>query len=220
MRLFKEWLNEHKYAYACLYMIIYLIAFFIMELVLQPKYIVHSRIDDIIPFCEYMVIPYVSWMIIFPGSLVYFVLLDKEDFLELCMVMFGGSIICFVIYAIWPTALDLRAPIERNNICSMIVKLLRSADTPTNVCPSLHVSTSTAIAVIVAKSKNIKYNIVVKGLVILWLVLICVSTCFVKQHSVIDVACGTLVTIVMCAVTYGTPWRKILRKTPLKILLD
>ena len=51
------------------YLIFYLLAFFYMEN--RPEieiHIIHARIDDFIPFCEYFIIPYFLW---FPYCLLY-----------------------------------------------------------------------------------------------------------------------------------------------------
>lgn len=215
-----HWINDHKYSYAMLYMIFYLITFFTLEHVTTPKYIIHSRLDELIPFCEYMIIPYLSWLIIFPGSLFVFMLLDKEDFLNLCMLMFGGSIVCFLSYIIWPSGLDLRVEITGENMLTKFIMALWTIDTPTNVCPSLHVSTSTAIIAVMMKSSGLKSHPVIKYGCIVWLFIICISTAFVKQHSVIDIFFGALVSIVFYFITYHTDWRSIFRKTFLKIIID
>ena len=216
----KIWVNTHKYSYAMLYMIIYLVTFFTLEAVMKPRYIVHCRLDDLIPFCEYMAIPYFSWLILFPGSLFFYMFYDKEDFLNLCMLMFGGSVVCFAAYIIWPTGLNLRADINEGTILGKLISILWAVDTPTNVCPSLHVSTSTAIAAVTARSSLMKKKPVVSVLVIVWMLIICVSTVFVKQHSVIDVLLGVLVSVVFYYITYHTDWRGLISKTFLKIILE
>ena len=75
--------------------------FGICELFVTPKYWIHSDIDDLIPFNEYFIIPYVLWMILFPGSLIFYMLKSKEDFLDLVFIMFGGATVCFICYILW-----------------------------------------------------------------------------------------------------------------------
>ena len=47
------------------YWVVYLIWFFWLDLtVTAPKYILHSPLDDLIPFNEWFVLPYCSWFLL------------------------------------------------------------------------------------------------------------------------------------------------------------
>ena len=46
-------------------------------------YVVHSPLDEIIPFCEYFVIPYVGWYLLIVVSLLYFALYNIDNFISL-----------------------------------------------------------------------------------------------------------------------------------------
>ena len=70
------------------------------------------------------------------------------------------------------------------------MSLLWRADSPTNVCPSIHCQSSAAMALAFSKSALAKHRPALKAAAWLWAGLICMSTVFTKQHSVIDVACG------------------------------
>ena len=51
-----------------LYWVVYLIWFFWLDLTItDPKYIIHSRIDDRIPFNEWFIFPYCSWFLLLAG---------------------------------------------------------------------------------------------------------------------------------------------------------
>ena len=53
-----------------LYWVVYLIWFFWLDLtVTAPKYILHSPLDDLIPFNEWFVLPYCSWFLLLAGVL-------------------------------------------------------------------------------------------------------------------------------------------------------
>ena len=43
-------------------------------------YPVHSWLDDVIPFCEWFVIPYVGWYLLVVATLLYFALYNTEGF--------------------------------------------------------------------------------------------------------------------------------------------
>ena len=51
-----------------LYWVVYLIWFFWLDLtVTDPKYIIHSPLDDFIPFNEWFIFPYGSWFFLLAG---------------------------------------------------------------------------------------------------------------------------------------------------------
>ena len=59
----------------------YFILYFLTENLIPRDrcYPVHSKLDDIIPFCEYFVIPSVGWYLLIVGSLVYFMLYNPSN---------------------------------------------------------------------------------------------------------------------------------------------
>ena len=70
-----RWIKTHPYCLINLYLVFYLIGFFALEaFVPEPKYIIHSALDDWIPFNEWFVLPYFLWYLWVPGFLLYFML--------------------------------------------------------------------------------------------------------------------------------------------------
>lgn len=201
-----QWIKTHKYALAGLYLFVFLAGFGLLELVVkEPKIIIHCPVDDWIPFCEWFVIPYFLWYAWVPVFMIWFMLKSRYDYLKLCFVMLGGATICLVIYAIWPNGLDLRREITAHNFCAEVVRFLRSVDPPYNVCPSIHVSSTVSVHRIICQSRSFRDNKKMKWISrgVTWA--ICLSTMLIKQHSVIDVVCGWLLTEVMTVLYNG--WR-------------
>ena len=132
---------------------------------------------------------------------------SRYDYLKLCFVMLGGATICLVIYAIWPNGLDLRREITTHNFCAEIVRFLRSVDPPYYVCPSIHVSSTVSVHRIICQSRSFRDNKKMKWISrgVTWA--ICLSTMLIKQHSVIDVVFGWLLTEVMTVLYNG--WRPL-----------
>ncbi len=148
-------------------------------------YVVHSSIDDLIPFNELFVIPYVLWYLLIVVSLLYFALYNPKSFKNLMIFIIITQISAMAIYIAFPNMQDLRpSEFSRDNVLVDLVKLLYTVDTNTNVCPSLHVAYSIAIASVWAKEKGV--NVFVKIFIALFALLICASTVFIKQHSIID----------------------------------
>ena len=185
-----------------IYFVLYLICFFALERFVEPRFIVHSRLDDLIPFCEWGLVPYASWYLLVPGILLLFLWKDKQDYLRLSFIMFAGMTICLALYFTLPTGLDLREPVPRDNLLCRAVDLLRRVDTPTNVCPSIHVSSTVAIAFVCLRSRLFAGRTLVKALLTAGCLLICASTMLIQQHSVWDVAAGAVLSLVLTLPAY------------------
>ena len=130
---------------------------------------------------------------------------DTESYDKLCLMMFSGMTFCLIVYMILPNGLDIRPTAEavgRSNIAMSIMKLLWSADASVNVCPSIHCQSSACMALAFSRSRLARNRRGLKLLAWGWAALICVSTVFTKQHSVIDVACGLAVAFVWMPVLY------------------
>jgi len=166
----------------------YFILYFLTEKFIpyEKCYVVHCALDDIIPFCEYFVIPYVGWYLLIVGSLIYFALYNPDNFKNMMKFIIVTQIVAMAIYILFPNRQDLR-PTEfvRDNIFTDIMGLLYTADTSTNVCPSLHVAYSVGIASTWLKEKSASKWC--KTLIVLFCFLVCISVAFVKQHSVVDI---------------------------------
>lgn len=213
------WIKQHKYCYAVGYMIFYLAAFFLSERVLEPKYMISCPLDDRIPFNEYFVIPYFTWFLLLPASWLYTMMTSKKDFQDLCMIMFGGMTLSILLYWIFPNGLELRPKQIPDNLCGRLVHMLHAVDTPGNVCPSIHVSSSTAVMAVALLSKELRHKPVIRWGVCLVSAAICLSTMFLKQHSVVDVVCGCLVTAVLTVFVYRAPWRAWMKGTWMEFFL-
>ena len=83
-----------------------------------------------------------------------------------------------------------------------IMKMLWSADASVNVCPSIHCQSSGCMALAFSQSRLAKDRPGWKVLAWVWAGLICASTVFTKQHSIIDVVCGLALVAVWVPVLY------------------
>jgi len=146
---------------------------------------VHCALDDIIPFCEYFVIPYVLWYVLIVVSLLYFLLYNVESFKKLQTYIIITQVAAMLIYILFPNRQDLRPDIfTSDNFCTDIIMLLYSFDTNTGVCPSLHCAYSIGIASVWLKEKDV--SVLLRAGIAVFCGVICVSTMFIKQHSVLD----------------------------------
>ncbi|MBQ7900565.1 MAG: phosphatidic acid phosphatase [Clostridia bacterium] len=182
---------QWKHMYLLLYWIVYLVGFQIIEHINFSEYhILHCSLDDIIPFNEYFVIPYVYWFLYMGTMAVYTVFFDKDAFAYYMKMVIVTSLVAMTTYCIYPNGLELRpGNFERDNIFTRFVAFIYSFDTSTNVCPSLHVS-GTLLTLFTSRRCDKFDRPAYKVYFSVTAILICMSTVFLKQHSVIDVFWG------------------------------
>lgn len=188
----------------------YFALYFITEnfIPLERCYPVHCKLDDLIPFCEYFVIPYTGWYVLIVGSLLFFMLYNPENFKNLMKFIIVTQVTAMAVYIIFPNRQDLRPEVfVRENIFTDILGLIYSFDTSTNVCPSLHVAYSVGIASTWLKEGSASKRC--KTLITIFCILVCVSVAFVKQHSVVDIFAAIPVCLLAEWITFGKSyWRK------------
>lgn len=199
-------INEERFSHLkyLLGWIGYFCLYFITERFIPREtcYVIYSPLDDIVPFCELFAIPYVFWYLLIVLTLLYFALYNTEGFKRFQTFIIVTQVVAMAIYIIFPNRQDLRpTEFERNNILTQLMSLIYSVDTSTNVCPSLHVAYSIGIASAWIKEKGISLTLKVSVTIIC--IIICLSTAFVKQHSVVDIFAALPVCVLAEIIAYG-----------------
>ena len=173
------------------YFFIYMKWFMLLEETKPASYaIVHTALDDRIPFIEAFVVPYYIWFIYVIATLIFlFFQRGAEDFYRALFFMVIGMTFFLVFSTLIPTYQPLRPEVmPRDNIFTRTILRLYATDTPTNVFPSIHVYNSLACMIALNKTKALDGHRVIRIISSLLSVSIVLSTMFIKQHSVIDVA--------------------------------
>ena len=170
----------------------------------------HCRLDDLIPFCEWFVIPYVIWFP-FVGSMVFYTLLrDAAAFRRLMRFIILTYSAALLVFFLFPTCQYLRPTLLfRGNPLVRLVASIYANDTNTNVCPSIHVIGSLAVW-FAARDTGKLPAILRKGAIPIMAVLISISTVFLKQHSVLDIIAALLV----CTAAYPVVYRSVPARHP------
>lgn len=209
-------LNDPRFSHLKLLLgwVVYFALYFLTENLIPAEkcYPVHSVIDDIIPFNEIFVIPYVFWYVLIVISLLYFALYNTDSFRNLSKFIIVTQLLAMAVYIIFPTRQDLRpVDFQRDNFFTDCVALLYKFDTNTGVCPSLHVAYSIGIASVWLREKGV--HIIWKSFVVVAVILICLSTMFIKQHSAVDFFAALPVCLVAELFVYGkTYYKNIIQK--------
>lgn len=200
-------LYYHKYRHALpllLYGIVYMQWFSHLESTVTSHYrLIHLTPDDRIPFCEVFVIPYLLWFAYVAVVVLYFFFKDKDDYFRTCTFLFTGMTVFLIVSTLWPNGHDLRPLVmPRDNVFTRLVVMLYRADTPTNLWPSIHVYNSLGCHMAVMKSARLEKKKGIRMGSLLLCVSIILSTMFIKQHSVFDVATAFILAAVMYGVVY------------------
>ena len=147
---------------------------------------IHCYLDDVVPFCEWFVLFYVSWYVLIVFSLGWFLLYSVDSFKKLQTYIIVTQVIAMTVYILYPSRQDLRPEVfPRENFCTWLLGIIYGFDTSTGVCPSLHVGYSLGIISTWLREKGA--GKVWKVVVTIWCLIICISVAFVKQHSVVDI---------------------------------
>ena len=106
----RNWCSRHPVWFMAFYALFYLTFFALLERTIQsPDLWVHCRLDDLIPFCKYAVIPYFAWFAWIPFTLFYLLRHgERSDFWRVCLCLFAGMTIALSCYVLLPTGLALR----------------------------------------------------------------------------------------------------------------
>lgn len=190
--------SRFRHIWLLLYWCVFGILFSLVEKTDRDwTYVEWPWLDDLIPFCELFVIPYMFWFVFLAGMVAFTLLFDIEAFRKMMYFIIITYSVTLIIYLIWPTAQDLRpdiASLGRDNFLTRFMAGFYEFDTNTNVCPSIHVLGSVAVLV---TSWNCKYFKSVPWQLFFWIttVLISLSTVFLKQHSALDMPPAILISV-------------------------
>ena len=180
-----------KKVLSLIFFAVFFLLFAVIERLYKPQYhIVTTKLDYMIPLIKPFVLFYFSWFIYAYGILILLFFINEEAYLRCALFYACGMIVFLLINLVYPTAVDLRPLYLSDGFFDRLLKLLYTADTPTNVFPSLHVYQSVGMhftLLFITRSKT-KKNALIRGASFLFCVMITLSTMFIKQHSIADVA--------------------------------
>lgn len=172
-----------------IYGIFYMVSFYLVEHRTTRMHIMFCKLDNMIPFCKYFIIPYVLWFLFIAVTVAYFALFNKsrQEYYSLVINLGIGMTVFILVSWIYPNGHFLRPFINGDGFFDKAVRHLYSVDTPTNVFPSIHVFNSLVCCIALLKNDRCRQHTGLSLGIVLLTVLIILSTVFLKQHSMIDV---------------------------------
>lgn len=206
----KKLIKENPQTWLFLLFIPVEIMYFITQHMGLAYHEVHLAADDIIPFVPAFIIPYVIWYLYVPLPMLYMCFKDKREFKKQCLALFPGMILCTLVFMIYPTSVYRIRPesIEVKGVFTFICNIIYSSDNPVNACPSLHCFEALVIHLTMFSPEFMRKKTGLRITSAVLMVLICASTVFVKQHSLLDVIIGCLLALVSYLIVYKICFRK------------
>lgn len=170
---------------------------------------VYTPLDDLIPFCEWFVIPYVLWYVCIVGTHLFLLIHDRAAFRAYSEYLIVSVAISTLIFWFFPTCQNLRPEqFPRENGLTTLVRLVYTMDTNTNVCPSEHVIISVGFFLAAASCPKLERPVCLT----MFGAAACltgIATVFIKQHSLVDVAVAIPVSIAAAYISFGKKERKM-----------
>jgi membrane-associated phospholipid phosphatase len=153
-----------------------------------PVRLAPSRLDDLIPLLDWTIWVYHSQLFFLMFSI--YAIKRADNLNQVFYSMALCSLLSFSIFMIYPTTI-LRAAQTNGGLTAKAFAFLYAVDSAANCFPSLHVSLAVLAATgVLREGKNFS------ALVVIWAILITLSTMTTKQHYFVDVIGGLAVAII------------------------
>ena len=183
-----------------LYWPIHCVLYRLSQTIFDSYYPMHCALDDLIPFCEWFYIPYVSWYFFLAGMAAYTLFRHRQAFRSMIYSIILTHLVSLAVLFLFPNGAPIRPEVfPRDNLLTRLVGLIYAIDPPTNACPSLHVVGSVVVMQVALYTDAIRSRLA-KVSISVWAIIICLSTMFIKQHSVLDVL-GAVPVCLLCHFT-------------------
>lgn len=118
---------------------------------------------------------------------------EKQIAYQILSMIIIGSIIGFLVFTIFPTAIH-RTEIKENSIFDRLLKLVYACDNIVCACPSFHCFVSTIVVIGLFLCNGISTLTIVLNVV--FSILVFISTLLTKQHYVIDIPGGIVLGLI------------------------
>ena len=199
----------HKHIWLCLYFPLYITLFFIIEALATKSgyWVTDLPIDEMIPFVPQMVWGYCLFFILFPVVGIPLLIWDGAAFKRWMYYLMAAYTLTLIFDVIFPNGQTLRpADFVPTGVSEKLLALIWSADTPTNVFPSMHVLGCIGDGAAVLDSRVFKRW--QKYIILMLSAICCVSTVLIKQHAFIDTVGALAFAVPIIFIVYGKQIRK------------
>lgn len=201
----KNFIKKYKHFLSAFIFLFLILWFFYLKKTIIPKHIMKAHLDAKIPFVRQFVLAYYFWFAYMAIGLLYLGFVSKKDFYKMEIFLSLGMVISFIVFIFYPNAQFPRPTVKGNDIFSYMVNFIYNHDGTNNVFPSIHVCNALGVHICLINCEKLKEKKLVKKLSLVASLLICASTVFIKQHSIIDVIGGMILAGIIYLVIYQLP---------------
>ena len=178
--------TKYRHLWLLLYWPVEIALFFFLEHLPLERHVMHCALDDLIPFCEIWILPYVLWFACVVFITLFTLFRDVGVFRRYMDYMILTVLVAFAVFLLYPSVFVQPDLPSRRSVLLWIVGVVYGADEPTNVFPSEHVVVALGMVFAVLQSPKLRRPAFAVPFLTLQL-LICLSVVFVKQHSALDI---------------------------------
>lgn len=146
--------------------------------------------DNKIPFIKEWVIVYLACYVFWVVNYILVTHEEKETLYKFVFAEILAKFICGIIFVILPTT-NIRPAVSGNDIFSWLMRFVYDIDIPSNLFPSIHCLVSWFCFIGIRRSKRI--SLWYKVFSCIFAILVFLSTQFTKQHYLIDIAGGIII---------------------------
>ncbi len=173
------------------------IIYFLIKLFINDYHLINSIIN--IPLIKPFVYFYDSWypFVFLISFLIY--INNKDIYYKLIFTLIISSLMAYITFIIYPTMIT-RPNIEVHNLTDLILNITYKTDTPpVNCLPSLH-CLYCFILIFYTYISNIKNKYKIP--IIIYFILIILSTIFIHQHILEDILLALIYMIISTILVY------------------
>ena len=156
----------------------------------RTLHILTGPLDAKIPFVPEWIAVYCSAYLVWVISALWLFSEDRSNAYRLTAGVVLAFLLSGIVFVAWPGTLQ-RPEISGDGVFQKWVRLIYSADTPTNLCPSFHVMLSYYCWRGMACSRRTPGW--AHWCSFFYLILVCVSVLLVKQHALVDIPAAVLI---------------------------
>lgn len=172
-------------------------AYFLTLFRTADYHVIHVALDDKIPFLPVFVVFYFFWYVYVPIHLIVSARKNRDFFFLQSTTLLVTMLICWLVFLIYPTCIDFIPKVTGNDPFSALCRFLYDIDQPINVFPSMHCANAVAIHLTVCFAGPFRNKRIWHILDTAVCIMICLSTLFIKQHSVLDAVAGIILAVVV-----------------------
>lgn len=197
----RSWLSKNRHVYWLFGLIALALAYFATQHVGLRYHVVHLPLDDWLPFWPGFIVFYVLWYFYVPGCMLWACFRARDVFYRQVAALFSGAFVCAAVFVLYPTCVDFRPSAAGPGLARALCRLIYANDAPVNVFPSLHCYEALVMHLATFRVPPLRAHKALRLASFALVVLICLSTLLIKQHSAADLIAGCALAVAAHSLT-------------------